>query len=63
MCRRITCPNCQKPSFAGCGMHVEQVLTDVPKEKRCQCSNHEKSNGKSTKNNGPLFSPIKKLFS
>ncbi len=37
MCRRVTCPQCQKPSFAGCGMHVEQVLGDVPKEARCQC--------------------------
>ena len=37
MCRRIQCNQCQKPSFAGCGMHVEQVLGDVPKDQRCQC--------------------------
>jgi len=23
--------------FAGCGMHVEEVLGDVPKDERCQC--------------------------
>lgn len=37
MCRRVECPQCGKPSFAGCGMHVEQVLAGVPSEQRCQC--------------------------
>lgn len=37
MCRRVTCPRCGKPSFAGCGAHVEQVLGDVPKADRCRC--------------------------
>lgn len=38
MCRRVTCPQCNKPTFAGCGMHIEQVLGDVPKAQRCQCN-------------------------
>jgi hypothetical protein len=37
MCRRIECPKCGRPTFAGCGMHVEQVLGNVPPEQRCQC--------------------------
>ncbi len=37
MCRRVTCEHCGKPSFAGCGAHVEQVLSDVPKSERCHC--------------------------
>lgn len=37
MCRRIECPKCKKPTYAGCGMHVEQVLGDVPKPSRCGC--------------------------
>jgi hypothetical protein len=37
MCRRIQCEVCGKPSFAGCGMHVEQVLGDVPPPERCRC--------------------------
>ena len=41
MCRRITCPRCGKPSFSGCGLHVEQVLGDVPPEERCRC--HEQA--------------------
>lgn len=38
MCQRVTCDHCEKPTFAGCGRHVEQVLGDVPKEDRCKCS-------------------------
>lgn len=37
MCRRTTCGSCGKPTFAGCGMHVEQVLGDVPRDARCKC--------------------------
>jgi len=37
MCSRVICPRCQKPSFVGCGRHVEQVLGDVPVGQRCRC--------------------------
>ena len=37
MCRRITCSKCGKPTFAGCGAHVEQVLGNVPRDQRCRC--------------------------
>lgn len=37
MCSRITCPDCKKPSWAGCGAHVDMVLRDVPEKDRCQC--------------------------
>jgi hypothetical protein len=37
MCQRVQCPTCNKPSFVGCGRHVEQVLSDVPPEDRCRC--------------------------
>jgi hypothetical protein len=37
MCRRITCNVCGKPSFSGCGRHVEGVLADVPPAERCRC--------------------------
>ena len=37
MCRRVTCEHCGKPTFAGCGAHVEQVLAGVPKAERCKC--------------------------
>ena len=37
MCRRVVCETCQKPSFSGCGRHVEEVLIAVPREARCSC--------------------------
>jgi hypothetical protein len=37
MCRRVTCEKCQKPTYAGCGAHIEMVLGDVPKDQRCKC--------------------------
>jgi hypothetical protein len=37
MCRRVDCRKCGKPTFAGCGMHVEQVLGNVPPSQRCRC--------------------------
>lgn len=36
MCRRVQCGTCGKPTFAGCGQHVESVLANVPKADRCQ---------------------------
>ncbi len=37
MCRAVTCKKCGKPSWKGCGAHVEQVLGEVPKNQRCRC--------------------------
>ncbi|MBE7451240.1 MAG: hypothetical protein HS111_20795 [Kofleriaceae bacterium] len=37
MCRVVTCKQCQRPTWAGCGAHVEQVLGHVPAAERCQC--------------------------
>ena len=31
MCRPTTCRQCGKTTWAGCGMHVEQVLAGVPR--------------------------------
>jgi hypothetical protein len=37
MCRRVQCEKCEKPTYAGCGMHIEQVLAGVPAQDRCHC--------------------------
>jgi hypothetical protein len=29
MCRRVTCSKCHKPTWAGCGQHIEQALAGV----------------------------------
>ncbi len=38
MCSRVQCPTCNRPSYAGCGNHVEQVLGDVAPADRCECN-------------------------
>ena len=37
MCQRVICSTCNKPTYAGCGRHVEEVLGAVPREQRCKC--------------------------
>lgn len=37
MCYKIICKKCKKPTWAGCGMHIESALIDVPLNKRCKC--------------------------
>ncbi len=52
MCRRIDCPKCGRPSFAGCGMHVEQVLGNVPPAQRCRCR-EDRATGPTAPGAGP----------
>jgi hypothetical protein len=35
MCSRVQCSTCGRPTYAGCGNHVEQVLGDVDPADRC----------------------------
>ena len=37
MCRRVRCRTCGGASWAGCGQHVDSVLTGVPAADRCRC--------------------------
>ncbi|MDQ0381345.1 hypothetical protein FB470_005339 [Amycolatopsis thermophila] len=43
MCRRVTCSRCGKATYAGCGQHVEEVLSGVPAAQRCQCEPETKT--------------------
>jgi hypothetical protein len=43
MCRAVTCRKCGKTTWAGCGMHVDQVLRGVPAAQRC--AGHPKEPG------------------
>ncbi len=58
MCSRITCRTCGKPSFTGCGAHVEMVLGDVPHDKRCKC--REQPPKAETKEGGSSWWPFGK---
>ncbi|EQC38395.1 hypothetical protein SDRG_04106 [Saprolegnia diclina VS20] len=35
MCSRTTCGVCQKPTWSGCGMHIESALRGVDEADRC----------------------------
>ena len=37
MCYQTTCSKCGKPTWAGCGRHVDSALDGVPLEQRCRC--------------------------
>jgi hypothetical protein len=42
MCSPATCRACGKPSYTGCGQHVERVLGHVPAHQRCRCTAQQK---------------------
>lgn len=37
MCSRVNCRRCNKPTWSGCGNHIEEALAGVAKKDRCQC--------------------------
>ena len=54
MCSKVTCRQCGKPTWSGCGEHIESALAGVPKNERCQ--GHESDeNGKSGGLLGRIF--------
>jgi hypothetical protein len=61
MCRRVECPKCGRPTFAGCGMHIEQVLGNLPPGQRCRCR-EERSKDTGSGTGGDLHSRIRALF-
>jgi hypothetical protein len=43
MCQQVTCKVCQKKTWAGCGQHVQQVMSGVPKAQQCSCTAADKA--------------------
>lgn len=37
MCSTVRCPECQKVTWAGCGMHIEQALAGYSDDQICHC--------------------------
>lgn len=35
MCRKVNCSNCSKPTWTGCGRHIESAIGGIPEEARC----------------------------
>ncbi|WP_169746812.1 MULTISPECIES: hypothetical protein [Demequina] len=54
MCSRITCNQCGKATWTGCGQHIDQALAGVPQDKRCTCD----QGGGSGSSFGSMFSNI-----
>lgn len=63
MCRRVECSTCGRPTFAGCGQHIEQVLGDVPPAQRCRCSEEKRASEKNTATTKSPVTWLKELFS
>jgi len=45
MCRAVTCNKCGKTTWAGCGQHVDQVMSGVRSADRCQGHEEEPKTG------------------
>lgn len=37
MCSQTICSSCRKPTWSGCGAHIDQALANVPWDARCKC--------------------------
>jgi hypothetical protein len=35
MCSKVICKSCKKPTWSGCGEHVEEALAGIPISERC----------------------------
>jgi hypothetical protein len=44
MCMRVDCSHCGKPTWKGCGQHIEQALKGVPVDERCKCPRDSTAN-------------------
>lgn len=38
MCYPVTCANCGKTTWDGCGQHIDQALSGVAVADRCTCA-------------------------
>jgi hypothetical protein len=38
MCQKVQCTTCDKPTWGGCGEHIDEALVDVPLPDRCHCA-------------------------
>jgi hypothetical protein len=36
MCSKVICRHCKKPTWSGCGEHIEEALAGIAVSDRCQ---------------------------
>ncbi|SPT74840.1 Uncharacterised protein [Arcanobacterium haemolyticum] len=46
MCYPVTCKNCGKTTWGGCGQHITSVKAQVPASQWCTCTEEEKKSAK-----------------
>jgi len=37
MCSQVMCYDCNKPTWQGCGQHIEDALEGIAEADRCHC--------------------------
>lgn len=37
MCKLINCKKCGLYTWTGCGAHKDEVMKEIPQDKRCKC--------------------------
>ncbi len=52
MCSQVRCRDCGKPTWAGCGAHIESALANVPPAERCKCREAKQSAPKAAASSG-----------
>jgi len=62
MCRAVQCSKCHKPTWAGCGAHVEQVLGHVPTSARCACRDVSSTSTASKEASPGIAGAIRRIF-
>lgn len=45
MCVPAVCKRCGKTTWAGCGEHVDEVMSGVPKAQQCLCDGNQSPAG------------------
>jgi len=48
MCHQVRCERCGRPTWSGCGRHIEQALGDVALQDRCTCSPDDATSSRET---------------
>ncbi|UJR24599.1 hypothetical protein I4U23_005974 [Adineta vaga] len=49
MCYKIQCQKCRKYTWAGCGMHKDSVMKNIPVNQRCTCHSNEQQKKQSSR--------------
>jgi hypothetical protein len=57
MCHQVTRPQCSKPTWSGCGNHVEQALGGVAPSDRCACNVNDAGSYGATTGRSSSFLP------